>query len=82
MLWVVHATSWGFNGYLLNPQEFQYDCRMPQMKQINLRLSAAQIRTLEQLAAKLHIDRANVIRLAITRLAEAENVGIGPRRTG
>ena len=32
---------------------------------------------LHQLARKLHIDRANVIRLAITRLAEAEKLSDG-----
>ena len=54
---------------------------MPPMKQVTLRLSAAQIRTLQLLADKLHIDRTNVIRLALARLAEAENVGADKSRT-
>jgi hypothetical protein len=48
---------------------------MPQMKQITLRLSTAQLKALKVLENKLHIDRTNVIRLAIARLAEAEKVG-------
>lgn len=47
---------------------------MPQMKQINIRLSSTQLRLLKQLAKKLQIDRTNVIRLAITRLAEGESL--------
>ena len=54
---------------------------MAPMTPINIRLSAAQLRTLQQLEAKLHIDRTNVIRLAIARLAEAENIDTGARRT-
>lgn len=68
------SSSWGSNVYALNPQKFFYDFRMAKMKQINVRISAAQLRTLERLARKLQIDRSNVIRLAITRLAEAERV--------
>ncbi|HVJ09919.1 MAG TPA: ribbon-helix-helix protein, CopG family [Acidisarcina sp.] len=44
------------------------------MKQITLRLSASQLRQLDRLADKLQIDKANVIRLAITRLAESESI--------
>lgn len=39
---------------------------------LTIRLSAAQYRTLEHLEKKLSIDKTNVIRLALTRLAEAE----------
>lgn len=39
-----------------------------------LRLSPAQSRILQLLAAKLGIDKTNVIRLAIARLGEAEGV--------
>lgn len=53
---------------------------MPKMKQIAIRLSAAQLRTLEQLARKLQIDRANVIRLAVAKLAESEGVGTSLHR--
>jgi len=57
---------------------------MAQSKEaITLRLSAAQLRSLKLLEKKLGLDRTNVIRLAITRLAEAENVVVGaeaPRR--
>lgn len=48
---------------------------MPKMKQIAVRFSAAQLRTMEQLAKKLQIDRANVIRLAVAKLAESEGIG-------
>jgi len=51
-----------------------YDAAMPAMKQITLRLSASQLRQLDRLADKLQIDKANVIRLAITRLAESESI--------
>lgn len=37
-----------------------------------IRLSAAQYRILENLERKLSIDKTNLIRFAITRLAEAE----------
>lgn len=38
----------------------------------SLRLNAAQYRLLECLEKKLSVDKANLIRLAIARLAEAE----------
>lgn len=41
---------------------------------MTIRLSTAQRRQLHQLAQKLHIDPTNVVRLAITRLAEAEGI--------
>jgi hypothetical protein len=40
---------------------------------LTVRLSAAQYRILEKLERKLNIDKTNVIRLAITRMAESEN---------
>jgi antitoxin component of RelBE/YafQ-DinJ toxin-antitoxin module len=52
---------------------------MASMKQTTLRLSAIQRAQLEKLAAKLQIDVSNVIRLAITRLAEEEGVAQGKR---
>jgi hypothetical protein len=48
-------------------------------KNLLIRLSAIQIRQLEKLSEKLQIDRTNVIRVAIARLAEQEGVGRGPR---
>ena len=48
------------------------------MTQTSLRLSAIQRAQLKKLAVNLQIDQANVIRLAITRLAEQE--GIAPKR--
>ena len=48
---------------------------MPKMKQIAVRFSVSQLRTMEQLAKKLQIDRANVIRLAVAKLAESEGIG-------
>lgn len=39
---------------------------------LTVRLSAPQYRILEKLEQKLSIDKTNLIRLAITRLAESE----------
>lgn len=39
-----------------------------------IRFSPAQTQLLEQLSAQLGIDKTNVIRIAITRLAQAEGV--------
>ena len=39
-----------------------------------VRLSAAQYKILARLEQKLQIDKTNIIRLAITRLAEAEGL--------
>jgi predicted transcriptional regulator len=47
---------------------------MPQMKRMTIRLSTIQRNQLKRLAAKLQVDEANVLRLAITRLAEQEGV--------
>ena len=44
------------------------------MKQTSLRLSATQQAQLAKLSRKLQIDKANVIRLAISRLAESEGI--------
>jgi predicted DNA-binding protein len=44
------------------------------MKQTSLRLSSVHKTQLAKLSQKLQIDQANVIRLAITRLAEAEGI--------
>jgi hypothetical protein len=41
---------------------------------LTIRLSAAQYRTLQQLEKKLSIDKTNLIRLALTRFAEAEGL--------
>jgi predicted transcriptional regulator len=49
------------------------------MRQTTLRLSSTQNRQLEKLAEKLQIDKANVIRLAITRLAEQEGLSRGSK---
>ena len=40
----------------------------------SIRLSPGQLRKLEKLSKKLDISKANVLRLAITRLAEAEGI--------
>lgn len=52
---------------------------MAAMQQTTLRLSAIQRKHLERLAEKLQIDKANVIRLAITRLAEQEGISRNPK---
>jgi hypothetical protein len=47
---------------------------------MSLRLSPAQRKTLQRLSRKLLIDQTNVIRLAISRLAEAEGVLLDDRK--
>ncbi len=47
---------------------------MAVMKATTLRLSSVQRAQLAKLAKKLQIDQANVIRLAIARLAEQEGI--------
>jgi predicted transcriptional regulator len=47
---------------------------MPTTHTLTVRLSPAQYRSLVKLAAKLNLDKTNVIRLALTRLSEAENL--------
>jgi hypothetical protein len=44
------------------------------LRPIQIRLSAAHLRLLKRLSAKTGLDRTNVIRLAITRLAESEGL--------
>jgi predicted DNA-binding protein len=44
------------------------------LKQTAIRLSPGTLKILAKLSAKLGIDRTNVIRLAIARLAESEGV--------
>jgi predicted transcriptional regulator len=53
---------------------------MGQMKAMTLRISTAQIGQLKRIAEKLQIDQTNVIRLAITRLAEQEGVALSSKR--
>lgn len=53
---------------------------MPRMQQTSVRFTAAQIRMLERLSSKLQLDRTNVLRLAIARLAEAEGLSRAPDR--
>jgi hypothetical protein len=48
---------------------------------LTLRLSPAQAGTLEQLSHKLGIDKTNIIRLAIARLAESEGIFPKPNKT-
>lgn len=53
---------------------------MPATPQITLRLTPTQKAQLNRLALKLGIDRSNVIRLAIARLAESEGIATGRQR--
>ena len=53
---------------------------MAPTKTTTLRLNSTQCEMLEQLAAKLQISEANVIRFAIARLAEQEGVILNPKR--
>lgn len=41
---------------------------------LTIRLSPSQYKVLGRLEAKLNIDKTNIIRLALTRLAEAEGL--------
>jgi predicted DNA-binding protein len=54
---------------------------MAPTKQTTIRLSTVQRSQLKRLAEKLQIDQANVIRLAITRLAEQEGIILIGKRT-
>lgn len=60
--------------YLLHTRPLPYDTLMATMKQMSLRLSATQARQLKELSDKLQIAKANVIRLALARLAEQEGL--------
>jgi hypothetical protein len=53
---------------------------MTPMKRMTFRISAIQRAQLKRLADKLQVDQANVVRLAITRLAEQEGVALSPKR--
>jgi predicted DNA-binding protein len=55
-------------------QRLHYDCSVSPLKQTAIRLSPGTLKILAKLSAKLGIDRTNVIRLAIARLAESEGV--------
>lgn len=52
---------------------------MPPMNRMTLRLSNAQREMLEKLSAKLHINPTNIIRIAITDLAEKEGIVLSKR---
>jgi metal-responsive CopG/Arc/MetJ family transcriptional regulator len=45
---------------------------MAKMTQITIKLSSKQLRQLEKMVGKMALDRSQVIRLAIARLAEEE----------
>ena len=55
-------------------QNVPYVHTMGRLISINLRLSAAHIRMLARISEKTGLNRTNAIRLAITRLADEENV--------
>jgi len=46
----------------------------PPKKMRSFRLSQVQLRKIDKLAKKLDINKANVVRLAINRLAELEGI--------
>lgn len=48
---------------------------MTPMKTIQIRLNPKTLSLLQKLSTKTGLDRTNVIRLAITRLAESEAIG-------
>lgn len=55
---------------------------MPQMKKMTVRVSAITEEMLEKLAAKYQIDVANVIRVAVSQMAERENIVLSKRHRG
>lgn len=65
----------------MNRHKLAYDQKMAATKQTTIRLSSVQRSQLKRLAAKLQIDQANVMRLAITRLAEQEGILLTGKRT-
>lgn len=52
---------------------------MPPMKKMTVRVSAVTEEMLEKLAAKYQIDVANVIRVAVSQMAERENIVLSKR---
>jgi len=52
---------------------------MSPMERLTIRLSVVQIKQLELLSAKLQVDLVNVVRLAITRLAEREGIVVSTK---
>jgi predicted transcriptional regulator len=52
---------------------------MPGMKKMTVRLSPSLLTRVEKLSEKLQVDKSDVIRIAITRLAEAEGIGQGKK---
>jgi len=56
---------------------------MAAMKTVQIRLSPKMINLLAKLSAKTGLDRTNVIRLALTKLAESEGItgSYGPPRS-
>lgn len=51
-----------------------YDCSVTPLKQTAIRFSPEMLRLLKKLSAKTGLNRTNVIRLAIAKLAESEGV--------
>ncbi len=66
--------------YRIESQTLDYDLSMAPTKQMTLRLSNIQRSQLKRLAEKLQIDQANVLRLALTRLAEQEGILLTEKR--
>lgn len=54
---------------------------MTTLKRIQIRLTQKQVSTLTKLSTKTGLDRTNVIRLAIARLAESEGISNPPGRS-
>ena len=55
---------------------------MAQMTRVSVRLSVLQREQMKRLAAKLSMRPSNVLRLALTRLAEEEGIKIRPTWRG
>jgi hypothetical protein len=67
------------SSHLLACHRDHYDGSMPPMKKMTVRVSAVTEEMLEKLAAKYQIDVANVIRVAVSQMAERENIVLSKR---
>lgn len=52
----------------------QYDSDVSNLQRVQIRLSPATLRLIAKLGAKTGLDRTNVIRLAVAKLAENEGL--------
>lgn len=53
---------------------------MAKFSRVHIRLSAAHMRVLKKMQDQMGLDRTNVIRLAVARLAEEEELRLAARK--